>query len=384
MAARVHFEGKHTSIPTDNITGTGTINQVAKFTGANAIGDSIITDNGTNVGIGTSSPLAKLQVAGNVLIDSGEYISWGTIGATSIEGSTASNKLQFRTNSSDRMIIDSSGDVGIGTSSPTFKLHVNSTDASDDVAYIHHNSAGQSSGDVLKVRSDAGDNAGSALLNVQNNSGSALYVRGDRNVGIGTSSPDRQLTVFNSSNAELELYSGVTSSGFIYFRDSGDSNIGALQYNHNGNYMAFRVNDAERIRIDSAGNLGIGTSSPNAKLEVSGDINIGTALPTVGTLSNKLIFWGYTAGGGVCASIGSYRGGNYVSGGLIFETGELTTSEKMRITPTGNVGIGTTSPTSKLHVTGLLVFANNADAVAGGLTSGAFYTNASGTLSAVL
>jgi hypothetical protein len=54
----------------------------------------------------------------------------------------------------------------------------------------------------------------------------------------------------------------------------------------------------------------------------------------------------------VCASIGSYRGNNYVSGGLIFETGELTTSERMRITPTGSVGIGTTSPNAKLNVNG--------------------------------
>ena len=76
------------------------------------------------VGIGTDSPGAKLDVSGDVLIDSGEYLSWGTVGATSIEGSTASNKLQFRTNSSDRMIINSTGNVGIGTTSPNQKLEV--------------------------------------------------------------------------------------------------------------------------------------------------------------------------------------------------------------------------------------------------------------------
>ena len=80
---------------------------------------------GGNVGIGTTSPGAKLNVAGDILINSGEYLSWGTVGSASIEGSTASNKLQFRTNSSDRMIIDSTGNVGIGTTSPTQKLDVN-------------------------------------------------------------------------------------------------------------------------------------------------------------------------------------------------------------------------------------------------------------------
>jgi hypothetical protein len=49
MGARIHFESAHTAIPSNNITGNGTINQVAKFTGANVIGDGLITDNGTSV-----------------------------------------------------------------------------------------------------------------------------------------------------------------------------------------------------------------------------------------------------------------------------------------------------------------------------------------------
>ena len=65
MAARVHFEGAGTNLPSDNITGSGTVNQVAKFTGINAIGDSIITDTGTNVGIGETSPTARLQIKGS-------------------------------------------------------------------------------------------------------------------------------------------------------------------------------------------------------------------------------------------------------------------------------------------------------------------------------
>ena len=49
MAARIHFEGGNTVIPSDNITGSGTVNQLAKFTAPNVIGDSLLFDNGTSV-----------------------------------------------------------------------------------------------------------------------------------------------------------------------------------------------------------------------------------------------------------------------------------------------------------------------------------------------
>ena len=95
-------------------------------------GGNNATGNVGNVGIGTTSPGAKLDVSGDVLIDSGEYLSWGTAGATSIEGSTASNKLQFRTSSTDRMIINDTG-VGIGTTSPRQKLDISGNIVSNAV-----------------------------------------------------------------------------------------------------------------------------------------------------------------------------------------------------------------------------------------------------------
>ena len=68
--------------------------------------------------------LSSENISGEVLIASGKYLSWGTAGATSIEGSTVSNKLQFRTNSTNAVIIDSSQNVGIGTILPASVLHI--------------------------------------------------------------------------------------------------------------------------------------------------------------------------------------------------------------------------------------------------------------------
>ena len=113
---------------TNNATGTGP----GTPTG---LAERFRVDYQGNVGIGTTSPGAKLNVAGDILINSGEYISWGTVGATSIEGSTASNKLQFRTNSSDRMIIDSTGNVGINTTLPDFKLDIDGTFGVSDLPF---------------------------------------------------------------------------------------------------------------------------------------------------------------------------------------------------------------------------------------------------------
>ena len=138
------------------IIGGSSSNLVANTVKLTNIGDSYISGNsGDNFGIGTASPGAKLTVAGDVLINSGEYISWGTVGATSIEGSTASNKLQFRTNSSSRMIIDSAGAIQFNS--------YNSTNNTGTPTYLLGTDA---SGNVVKTASSPGTSTATSLYDL--------------------------------------------------------------------------------------------------------------------------------------------------------------------------------------------------------------------------
>ena len=109
------------------------------------------------------------------------------------------------------------------------------------------------------------------------NSGSttaAVTIDDANNVGIGTTSPNDLLHI-KSTSADAEITLESTSSGgdarlrmianssglsSIQFQDEGDSNIGFVNYDHSDNSMHFRTNDAERMRIDSSGNLLVGTT----------------------------------------------------------------------------------------------------------------------------
>jgi hypothetical protein len=114
-----------------------------------------------------------------------------------------------------------------------------------------------------------GTTAGSPTTGgLQNGQGTLLT-----SVGIGTNDPSTELEVGGSSNTQV-LISSTTNTGNsqLYFGDSDSDTAGVILYRHNGDSMAFEVNDAERLRIDSNGNVGIGVS-PDTLL------NIGSSFP---------------------------------------------------------------------------------------------------------
>jgi hypothetical protein len=168
------------------------------------------------------------------------------------------------------------------------------------------------------------------------------------NVGIGTSSPTdtigygRALDIQSSTGAVVYLRDSnapTTQYGFLAF-DGSDNGLKLHNANSSG-FLRFDTNATEKMRITSTGNVGIGTSTPSVLLDVQGN-SAAVRVAEVGGAEARLV------SGGSSSFVGTYS--NHP---LLILT---NSGEKMRIEAGGNVGIGTSSPTSKLHVQGTSYF----------------------------
>lgn len=107
------------------------------------------------------------------------------------------------------------------------------------------------------------------------------------NVGIGVVVPGANLHVQNTPDCTVQITSGTSGDSTIRLGDTGDANIGRIKYFNSSNSLAFDTNDVTRITILSDGKCGIGTTTPNERLHVAGNIettgNIFNASPAIGT-----------------------------------------------------------------------------------------------------
>tara|TARA_B110000259_G_scaffold174621_1_gene209114 strand:+ start:111 stop:608 length:498 start_codon:yes stop_codon:yes gene_type:complete len=103
-----------------------------------------------------------------------------------------------------------------------------------------------------------------------------LYVDAASNrVGIGTTSPARQLTLSGNASPTISLKSNTTlGEPSIYFGDTATDKSGRLVYHNADDYMVIWTNGNESIRVTSKGDTGIGTTQPYAKLEVAGGVKV--------------------------------------------------------------------------------------------------------------
>jgi hypothetical protein len=188
-----------------------------------------------------------------------------TIGSYSAGGGTA---LAFHTNtgggaSTEAMRINSSGSVGIGTTSITSPFVVNTAFNSGYISQFVNTGTGADPNGVL-IQAGVLDSAYILRLTKQDAT-DVLAVRGTGRVGIGTTSPQSYI---NSSTKVLHLkQDSANGSGVVMESDSCITEIlsgsnASYFYNYTSDPMIFGTNNTERLRIDSSGRVGIGTSSP--------------------------------------------------------------------------------------------------------------------------
>jgi hypothetical protein len=228
--------------------------------------------------------------------------------------------MTFYTGGSERVRIDTSGSVGIGTASPGYQLELSKantsfrmTDAGANSTYVSaetttttafigvaRQGGNPSSAFLTAVGNSSflsltGFSGTANLITTESNGALSIAVNGSErmridssgNVGIGTASPVsgyRLNVVVDSGNAQQLIRAGTNFNSTISFGDQDSNTSGQLIYAHNGDFMRFDTNGSERMRIDSSGNVGIGgTAGASAKVNVLG------TLPTNGAITN--VFW---------------------------------------------------------------------------------------------
>ena len=376
-------------------SGDGYIQQ-QRFDGTTTTYDLFVQPNGGNVGIGTSTPDTLLELVGDdpILTIRDSATGSATANATLRLAETGASDtldaywdikavggdLQFIDNWNEgggtgtRLVIDDIGNVGIGTDLPTSQLHLAST--ASTVTFEDTNSTNNSINTINSYE-------GTMIFNVDLNNNStvsesmrftmlgseAMRIDSVGRVGIGTASPASVLHLFNSSTASSSLSEGLTLSSNAAsendrlpaitwdYGTTGTPTFAAVDASRSsgtgGNLLFHTATTGgtltEAMRIDSDGNVGIGTDSPAAKLHVYQSANNIIQVGSAGTSTAGIDL----AGDGATAGTDSYRlyqdSGktayvwNYANTPLRIGTNN---DEAMRIDSSGNLLVGKTSASS--------------------------------------
>jgi len=291
-------------------------------------------------------------------------------------------------NATDTVItVQQNGNVGIGIDGPGARLTLGGTaGAADNSSVIlialgatqktyfgtanatGNIIAGSSSGDTV-LRSN-GDNI---LFSVDSGSSSAVYIKSDGNVGIGTTNPGATLDL----RGHIRLDSGGSTSRSIYFRNQDTSATGGGQIRSDQHLSLWAGNGGgsptQYVTIKPGGNVGIGTTSPDGKLTVAlENSNTPAFRLSSPTSSNDFAISSYNDSNGTYVALGvnylfdvsgndAIMDTNKRSAGIVLDgrgNGRiqfLTANSgipniRMTILKDGNVGIGTTTPTEMLHI----------------------------------
>jgi len=370
MTGSVNITGSLSVNGTTATLGTGSSGYIPKWSGSLTLSNSLIYENVSSIGIGTTSPNAYDPSGNNLVVyeagNAGITIATGatnfgsilfaretgTAGAYRgyIEYGQSADYMAFGTVSAERMRITSGGSVGIGTTSPTSGLgwsRVLDLRGSGSSAYINRISGSTqecvfgTDGAGLYLDVTGSPTASNNFISFRTVNSNSSYSATERmritsagRVGIGTSSPTNGYTLDVVGSILSQVASGNTS--IVVQTNNANGAINAIAgtgleiaTDGTNQNMVFRTGAAERMRINSAGSVSI----TNSDSRLLGGTTTGRLLISNSDTSAYLILAGSSNGGSVDLITNQF---------ITFTTG-ASYLERMRITSGGEVCINTTS-----------------------------------------
>ena len=328
-----------------------------------------------NVGIGTDSPSRKLHVNSEGTVqtalfestNTSSYLTFmdsGTTDSTSVRIGCSGDEMRLFTGGSDSVRIDEDGKVGIGTNSPqtnleilssTPELRVNNSDGG-----LRRMSFAGSGSNIWYLNSNGTDDSNS--FEIIQGSNTRLFLKSGGNVGIGTDNPQATLEVSSSGNSatDVELsrtrITGGTNNPMFRVFANETNNLITLATNGSNSNSEIQINttSTEAVRIDKDGKVGIGTTDPQATLDVNNEVLV-KSVGSGGAKRSTLQMLG-TSSYPTNASALLIKEGNTSNASISYDGNAYFA---------GNVGIGTDDPQATLDVNGIGLFGTDPDNGAG-------------------
>ena len=308
-------------------------------------------DSSGRVGIGTTSPNQKLNVSGgrSYFGANGEAFAIGLgfngtrtannqtyfLGATD----SATPDLQIsNADGNEKVRITHAGNIGIGTTSPSKLLHIKSADPvirledSSPSAYAEIDGAG---GDLI-ISCDAGDDDSNSVIQFKVDNSEKMRIDSNGDVAIGTTGGNGRRLEVATANDFVAKFESTDAGSAIIIEDSNSTDNGN-RIGVTTNDMHFTTNSSERMRLDASGNLGLGETSPSAPLDIAAS-SAGIELQTTDNTSFGYLNFGDPQDNNI-GQILYDHGSNYMRF-------QVNNSEKVRIDASGNLGLGTASPST--------------------------------------
>jgi hypothetical protein len=379
-----------------------TTNSTLSYNGSGTVTMDYVGTNALEVGDTTGSNYAFLDLKGDTTYtDYGFRVIRNNTGANTDSAllhrgtgelqisAVDAGSVVLRTSSTDRLVVDSSGNVGIGTSTPQYNLEVKSgivgtaaslgLSASSNTAngslgqFSFYNSGVSTEVGRISV-SRTGTNFGGAMhFFTYPDSGAlteSMTILGSGNVGIGTTTPNERLAVtggfshfgYNTTAIPTSdpLNGGLTVG---WNRSSGAAEVNFYNVFNNAT-RAFQFSQktgastyTDLMTITGSGNVGIGTTTPGALI----DLGIGVTPAKILLYNTGSNQYGFGLNSGELNIFGG-TGGN-----INFRTGGSAGASSMYIESSGEIGIGNEAPLSVLSVTGPSAGSSAANAGIGGI-----------------